>query len=311
VRWLDSPDELVGALRAVAPELSGYPVVIPPPVAKDDPLWWSSSALVGEQFVAKFAWSRPAALRLAHEIRILTALAGGSGVPFLPEVVVASTDPLLLITRRVPGATLFEVVDAIDRERAGEQVARFLAALHWPTTWRLVKAAVGDLRPAQDGPQHPASTAALRDRFVGLVGPAQGRLVRRWCDWADATLATPRTSVVVHADLHGDNQVWDGGELRLVVDFETVAAAEPEYDARGLPGIGPGVELLTATVRHYGRLTGHPLAVDRVMAWHLRTALGDVLWRGEAGVPVADGRTPAEWVDDLSGRFDAVGIDPG
>jgi hypothetical protein len=46
------------------------------------------------------------------------------------------------------------------------------------------------------------------------------------------------------------------------------------------------------------------------MAWHLRTALGDVLWRSEAGIPLADGRTPAEWVDDLSTRFGAVGLDP-
>jgi aminoglycoside phosphotransferase (APT) family kinase protein len=308
MRWLSSPDELAGALRAVAPDLSGFPVVVPPPVAKDDPLWWSSSAAVGERFVAKFAWSRPAALRVAHEIRILTALARDSGVPFLPEMVASSTDPVLFVTRLVPGATLFEVIGSIDRDRAGEQVARFLAALHGPATRRLVEAAVGELRPAHEGPQHPAPTAALRDRFVGLVGPARRRLVGRWCDWADATLATPGPSVVVHADLHGDNQVWDGDELRLVVDYETVAAGEPEYDVRTLPGTGPGIELLTATMRHYRRLTDHRLALDRVMAWHLRTALGDVLWRGEAGIPLADGRTPSEWVDDLSARFGEAGL---
>jgi aminoglycoside phosphotransferase (APT) family kinase protein len=308
---LTSPDELAGALSAVAPELSGYPVVVPPAVAKDDPQWSSSSALVGERFVAKFAWSRPAALRVAHEMRILTALARDSGVPFLPEVVAGSTDPVLFVTRRVPGATLFEVVDSIDRDRAGERLARFLTALHRPATRRIVEAAVRNLRPAHDGPQHPAPTSALRDRFAGLVGPARRRLVRRWCDWADAVLATSGPSVVVHADLHGDNQLWDGEELLLVLDFETAAAAEPEYDLRALAGTGPGVELLAATMRHYQRISGHPLSVDRVMAWHLRTALGDVLWRREAGIPLADGGTPAAWVDDLSTRFDAVGIDPG
>lgn len=102
----------------------------------------------------------------------------------------------------------------------------------------------------------------------------------------------------------------DDDELRLVVDFETVAAAEPEYDLRAFPGTGPGVELLTATMRHYQEITGRGLAVERVMAWHLRTALGDALWRSEAGIPLPDHRAPAAWVDDLSERFIELGIDP-
>ena len=39
---------------------------------------------------------------------------------------------MLLITRRVAGAPLFEVIGSIDRDRAGRQLARFLAALHHP-----------------------------------------------------------------------------------------------------------------------------------------------------------------------------------
>jgi hypothetical protein len=31
--------------------------------------------------------------------------------PFLPDVVASSTDPLLLVTRLVPGEALFDVVD--------------------------------------------------------------------------------------------------------------------------------------------------------------------------------------------------------
>ena len=45
-------------------------------------------------------------------------------------------------------------------------------------------------------------------------------------------------------------------------------------------------------------------------AWHLRTALGDALWRSEAGVHLPDHRTPTEWVDDLAARFRALGINP-
>ena len=59
-----------------------------------------------------------------------------------------------------------------------------------------------------------------------------------------------------------------------------------------------------------GSATALPLAVDRVMAWHLRTALGDALWRSEAGIPLPGHRSPTDWIDDLSARFDQLGIDP-
>ena len=313
MRWLTdrSPAALAEALRVVAPRLSRCSIAMPKLVGRDDPLWHSSSAVVGGQYVAKFAWSRPAALRVAHEIGVLAALASESQVPFLPEIVVSSTDPVLLVTRRVPGQTLNQVVDSIDIDHAGNQLARFLAALHRTQTRRDVEAAIGQLPDAHQGSQHPASTQVLRDRFGTWIRPDQRRTVARWCDWADATLATPRPAVLVHADLHGDNQVWHRGELRLVVDFETVCAAEPQYDLRAFPGTGRGIALLTATMRHYQRISGHQLAVDRVMAWHLRTALGDALWRSEAGVALPDHRTPQDWVDDLATRFDQLGIDAG
>lgn len=173
MRWLAdcSPATVAEALRAVAPELSACSIVIPDLVGKNDPLWWSSSAVVGERFVAKFAWSRPAALRVAHEIGVLTALARESGVPFLPEVVASSTNPLLLVTRLAPGTALFAVVNSIDRDRAGKQLAWFLAALHHPTTHERVEAAVGEL----PGAQPPATTKVLHDRFGKWVRPDQRR----------------------------------------------------------------------------------------------------------------------------------------
>jgi len=313
MKWLAecSAAALREALKAVAPELSRCPVTVPvpDPAAKADPLWWSSSAVVGERFIAKFAWSRPAALRVMREIGVLTALAREPEVPFLPEVVASSTDPVLLITRRVPGASLFEVVDSIDRDRAGRQLARFLAALHHPAARQRAEAAVGTLTGAH---LPPATTGILRDRFGRWARPCQRPAVMRWCDWADAVLASSGPAVLVHGDLHGDNQVWDHDKLRLVADFETVGAAEPEYDLRALPGpgMGPGVELLTAVMRHYQQSTGRPLSADRVMAWHLRNALGDALWRSEAGIPLPDHRTPSEWAGDLAARFSALRIDP-
>ena len=294
-----------------APELSGYKVAVraPDPAAQADPLWWSSSTVVGERFVVKFAWSHPAALRLAHEIGVLAALAREPAVPFLPEVVASSTDPVLLITRLVPGSSLFEVIGSIDRDRAGQQLARFLAALHHPAARQRAEAVVGKLTGAQ---LPPATTGALRERFGTWIRPDQCRILLRWCDWADAVLASPGPAVLVHGDLHGDNQVWDNDKLRLVVDLESAGAAEPEYDLRTFPGpaMGPGVELLTAVMPHYQQITGRRLSVERVMAWHLRTALGDALWRSEAGIPLADHRTPPEWVDNLATRFTMLGIDP-
>jgi len=202
MRWLAdcSPGAFTEALQAVAPELVEHQIVIRESLGEEDPTWWAASAVIGERFVAKFAWSQPAALRVAHEIGVLAALLSNPAVPFLPEIVASSTDPVLLVTRR-------------------DQV----------------------------------------------------ETVMRWCDWADDVLASPRPTVLVHADLHGGNQVWNDDELRVVVDFETAGAAEPEYDLRTFPGTGPGVELMQATVQHYQQISGRHLSADRIMAWHLRT----------------------------------------
>ena len=308
MRWLEegSAAAVVEALGQVAPELGDYPIVVREVAGKDDPLWWSASAVVGERYVVKFAWSRPAALRLAHEIAVLKALE--PVVPYLPEVVASSTDPLLLVTKLVPGEALFEVVDSIDLEQAGRQLACFIGELQNQAARERVEAVIGEVPPAA---LQPATTDVLRERFVKWALPEQRAAVVRWCDWADEVLASPRSEVLVHADLHGGNQVWDGEQLRVVVDFETAGLAEAEYDLRCFPGTGPRVELLTATMRYYQQITGRELAVDRVMAWHLRTVLADALWRSEAGVPLPDHRTPPDWVDDLAGRFAALGIDPG
>lgn len=311
MRWLAdcSASAIREAMSVVAPQLSGCPVTVPDLACEGDPVWWSATAVVGDRFIAKFAWSRPAALRVAREIGVLTTLAREPRVSFLPEVVASSTDPLLLITRRVPGASLFEVIGSIDLDRAGRQLAHFLAALHQPKARERAEAVVGRLTSAQ---LPPPATEVLRERFGTWARPDQRRTVLRWCDWADAALAAPGSAVLVHGDLHGNNQVWDHDELRLVVDFETVGAAEPEYDLRAFPGpgMGPGVELLTAVMRHYQQITGRQLSADRVMAWHVRSALGDALWRSEAGIPLPDHRTPPEWVEDLAARFSALGIDP-
>jgi hypothetical protein len=102
MRWLAecTASAVREALSVVAPQFDGCDVTVPDPAAEGDPVWWSSSALVGDDLIAKFAWSRPAALRLAREIGVLIALASEPPVPFLPEVIASSADPLLLMSRR-------------------------------------------------------------------------------------------------------------------------------------------------------------------------------------------------------------------
>jgi hypothetical protein len=39
-------------------------------------------------------------------------------------------------------------------------------------------------------------------------------------------------------------------------------------------------------VAHYQDLTGTTVNMNRIMAWHLRTVLGDALWRAEAGTRI-------------------------
>ena len=154
-------------------------------------------------------------------------------------------------------------------------------------------------------------TPAMRDRFGTWVRPDQSRTVIRWCDWADAVLASAGPAVLVHGDFHGNNQVWDRGELRLVMDFATAGAAEPEYELRTFPGpgLGPGLELLTAVMRHYQQVTGRQLSAAG--SWPGICARPSTTRCGTAKpASLNDHRTPPEWVDDLAARFSALGIEP-
>lgn len=116
---------------------------------------------------------------------------------------------------------------------------------------------------------------------------------------------------MLHADLHGFNLVWDPptGQLRLVADWETAAEGDPAYDFRALPAwtAAATVEFFVELAAAYAPSHGQPIDNDRVMAWHLRTALGDALWRTEAGVALPGGGTASTWVDDVAYRLRALG----
>jgi len=72
--------------------------------------------------------------------------------------------------------------------------------------------------------------------------------------------------------------------------------------------------LLIATAGHYCQRTGRSLKLDHVMAWHLRSYLGEALWRSEAGLPLLlplpGGGTASDYVDQLSERFGMLRFTP-
>jgi thiamine kinase-like enzyme len=157
-------------------------------------------------------------------------------------------------------------------------------------------------------PEPQASTAEIRARFGRYIESSQRSIVDKWCDWVDVILAGPADAAFLHGDLHGYNLVWDppSGALQLVADFETAGVGDRAFDFRYLPGQADTVDLFLQVVRRYEQLTNHGLDLDRVMAWQIRTTLGDALWRTEAGVPPGRGGTASMWVDELEIRMRAV-----
>ena len=138
--------------------------------------------------------------------------------------------------------------------------------------------------------------------------------MRRWCEWVDDVLSTGAVNipgVVVHGDLHGHNQVWDPmkASLLAVVDFEESGVADPNFDLRYVPGNDQGSEFVHAVIAAYEKFSGRALSFERVMAWHVLTALGDALWRNEAGVALPGGGTATTYVDRLAGQFTALELD--
>jgi len=270
-----------------------------------NPLYWSASAVIGDAFVVKYAWSEVRATRLWREGVVLRRLRDLDVSLALPDVVALSREPALLVTRLVPGEPLswewVRTLSSAESEGIWRELARFLSQLHGVDAAALL----GDLPLVQPTPQ--ADTERLRQGFPRLVDERRGTAVLGWCRWVDEVLNRSEGSaaVLVHGDLHGYNQVWDGATsaLRAVVDFEESGIADSHFDLRYLPGITQGPELLLSVMSAYQSLTGRTLDLERVLAWHVLTHLGDALWRTEARVALPGGGTAASWVDDLETRL--------
>ncbi len=314
IAWLEDGTEesLRSALTLVDPDLANLPIALGPRHASSNPLWWASSAVVDGRFVVKFAWSELRARRLWREGVLLERLAMHEPSLPVPELVVLSSEPALIVTRLVEGVPLsFDWARSLadgDRAEVVRQLAGFLGRLHDVAA----PGVLADLDVVVPTPQ--ADTEALRARFPPLVDEQRGATVTGWCAWVDEVLAAGPAAmpgVLVHGDLHGYNQVWDRASATLltIVDFEESGVADPHYDLRYLPGYSSDVALVLEVIDAYEQAAGRRLAVDRVMAWHLLTALGDALWRTEAGVDLPDGGTATTYVDDLSLRLASLGLE--
>ncbi len=281
VGWLrdGSEESLRSALALVVPELAARPLRIKPRHPSSNQLWWSASAVIDECFVVKYAWSRLRAMRLWREGVLLQRLCTHDPSLAIPELVAVSAEPALVVTRLVAGAPLsWEWASSLTRsgiDQVGQRLAAFLVRLHNIPAADLV----GDLPVVLPTPQ--ADTERLRERFPRLVDERRRALVLRWCEWVDEVLCGPvgLPSVVVHGDLHGDNQVWDQASFTLlaVVDFEESGIADPHFDLRYLPGSARTTKLALEVLSAYERLCGRRLAIERMMAWHVLTGrLGPV-----------------------------------
>ena len=154
-------------------------------------------------------------------------------------------------------------------------------------------------------PLPQADTASIRARLGRFLSADDARLVTRWCDWIDQVQEGANGDVVLlHGDLHGYNLLEHEGQLVCLLDYGEVSEGDHHFDFRYLPAMVGSIELFTAVAEAYERLTPRRVLPAPVLAWHLRTMLGDALWRSEANVPLPDGGTVSEWISAAHVRID-------
>lgn len=301
--------EVRGALAAAMADLAVEKLTVRPRQAASNPLYWSSSAFINDDLVVKFAWSQVRAVRLHREGVLLQRLADRAPGLRLPELVALNANPVVVVTKQLAGEPLSwgagNDLSGRRLESVTGDLADFLLTLHRLPTADILEGLPGITPTAQ------ADTAMLRARYGRLVDDERAMLVHEWCDWVDGVLAaSDPDAVLVHGDLHGHNQLWDfeAGALVAVLDLEECGVGDPNFDFRYLPGNWSSIELLLAVVDTYQRRSDASLSLERIMAWHTLTALGDALWRTEAGVQLPGGGDACTYVDEVQDRLNDLRI---
>jgi hypothetical protein len=302
--WLDSPSarSVRDAVRRVAPHLSGDVLLNEELLLSSRPFWQRGTAWLGADHVVKFAWSEAAAAELDRERRVLVALAETPFGRWLPPIEATAERPLLIVTRRVEGGPCAgpALRDRATADAVADDLADAFACLHAPAVGAAVTGAVRDLPP----PAPQAETDAVRERLPPFAAPAHVPQILRWCDWVDATQAGPGGErALLHGDVHGYNLLVDAGRLRCLLDYGEVATGDHHFDFRYLPAIARTIGFFRRAAESYERRAGRAVEPAPVLAWHIRTVLGDALWRSEAGVPLPGGGSVDRWVEELRGRI--------
>jgi aminoglycoside phosphotransferase len=302
VRAARSAGEVAATVAALDPALPPLGHLAPP--ADAWALAHGSTVTIGDH-VAKFAWTAEAARRVVSQARVLPVLRH-AGVP-VPRVVGWRADPAVLVYRRLHGAPLDLWTYRIraDGERsAARSLARVLASFHDPATGRAVERA----GIALERPTPQVTTEGIRVRLLPRLDVVRRRWVAGLADRIDEVLATPKSDVFVHGDLHGWNVVADPAltDIVGVLDLDTVGLHEAEFDFRYVPALSPLLAFLEEAVGAYEQRASRAIDIERVMAWHALTDIGDALWRTEAGVEVVAGPL-ARRVDAMRRRLDAIG----
>jgi len=303
--------QLRQSLAVVRPDLADLPITLALHTEQSNPSWQRASAFVGDHWVAKFSWTDAADERLRSEIGLRGLLGSPELAIPIPEIIAAVDDPPLLISRFVPGSPVtgpaIAASSPVERRQLASSVAGTLHALHAPG----VLARVQDAGLSLGAPTPQADTRTLRERFASLVDDRRSELVARWLDWVDGVLAeVVDRPVFLHGDFHGLNLVVDEhNTVRAVLDLEEAAMGDRHYDFRYLPAQEATLELFSQVAADYQWAAGSRIDPRRVMAWHVRTVLGDALWRTESGVALPERGTPRAWVDDLRRRFATLGIE--
>jgi aminoglycoside phosphotransferase (APT) family kinase protein len=312
IGWLRDGSEpsIRRAVHAALPGLVITRLEIRPRYSSPNPLYWSSSAVINDAFVVKFAWSEVRAIRLHREAVLIERLHLADRELRLPELIAVTDDPVAVVTRRLDGEPLSwgggSDLRGPRAKRVAVDLAEFLVTLHGTPA----ESVLHDL--AVVVPTAQGNTSALRARYPRLVTEARASQVLTLCDWVDRVLDDVYDPVLVHGDLHGHNQLWNftTGELVAVVDLEECGLGDPHFDFRYLPGNSPSTDLVVAVVDAYEQRSQRRLRLDRIIAWHALSVLGDAMWRTEAGLELPGGGNANTYVDDLERRMSSIAVGP-
>lgn len=210
-----------------------------------------------------------------------------------------------LVTRRVEGTALaaaWPLMSSSQRDRAGEQLAAILRALH---EWAPPAAVASEL--SNDGAQAAGELPELTgrainplpvDRALRIAGRLRGRqnLDSGLLD-AAATLIEglreldpfrgERLAGIAHCDLHLWNVLWNGRKISALLDLEWARLAPPdldldvllrisEYDLRPEEPDGPEPFLFGQLHSHYPELFAHPNLVRRLWLYALAGSIREI-----------------------------------